>query len=83
MVSIRILRPSNNWSDKKSIDQQSSGASAGQRSSCNFALILCFGGLVPQLQPKFPVESPGPFVVDLPFISLQHLLIKTQVTGKG
>ena len=43
MVSTRIFRPSNNWSDRKSIDQQSFAAAGTPRCSRRFAEIVRFG----------------------------------------
>ena len=49
--STRILRPSNSWSDRKSIDQHSFGADAGGRSSWSFAFTFRLGVLLRSCRP--------------------------------
>ena len=46
IVRMRMRRPSNSWSDMKSIAHTSFGAAAGQRSSRSFAETLRFGVLL-------------------------------------
>ena len=45
IVSTRILRPSNSWSERKSIAQTSLGAVGARRFSRSFAATLRFGRL--------------------------------------
>lgn len=51
MDRTRILRPSNSWSDKKSIDQHSLGADAAVRSSRSFAFTFRLGVLLRNCRP--------------------------------
>ena len=52
MVSTRIFRPSNSWSDRKSIDQQSLAAVATTRSSRRFAETFRFGVFLRNCRPS-------------------------------
>lgn len=82
--STRILRPSNSWSDRKSIDQHSLGTVAYVRSSRSFAFTLRLGVSLRSWRPQLAVQAVGALIVDLPtFTPEQHMDASVPVANTG